>query len=270
MSEQGNGDTSLTPMKKTQRPAMDPSFFPIPWYILDEPSPGPVRMKPKQLAGGDPLTPVTPMRSKQNNELHLESNKQAASEYPTTPLPSRKHGSPAADVTPPGAPNKSRRLSSTLPDGTPIKNIDDDDDDESSGHDGIDNDDRGSVSSPGLFPSLADIPDDHEPSDEALANAPAGYLLEWDFLYPSQREWAMRHQLGGSLSDAHADANGPFSGVRDDTADDADNEDGDSDSSDSGSDEHSSGSANGEPLPKLPSPWSIKSCCLLKLEWASA
>ena len=237
MSDQSKCDT-LTPMKKTQRPPMDPRFFPIPWHILDEPSPGPARMKPKQVVHGDPVTPVTPIRRNQHDELQLQSNQQTASPVhcPTTPLPSRKHVSPAVDVTPPDAPNKSRRLSSTMPDGTSIKNIDDDDDDDESAiHDVSDSDKCSFISSPGLLPTLADIPDGFEPSDDALDNAPSGWVLEWDFLSPSQKEWVMRQEPGGSLNDH-------LGGGSHETAYDAGSEGGNSNSS------------ADEPLVKSPSP----------------
>lgn len=237
MSEQSNGDTELTPMKKTQRPPMNPAFFPIPWHILDEPSPYPTRMKAKtckKVVDEDPVTPQTPQRSKDNDELQLQSSV----DCPATPLPSRKHGSAAiTDVTPPGAPNKSRRLSSTMPDGTPIKDIDDDDD--------------SSVSSPGLLPTRADIPDDHVPSDDAIANAPLGYVLEWDFLFPNQREWVMRHQPGGSLSDTNA--NVPPSGGGDDDSGDADSE-GDNSISDIDECLRTSSSSGDEPVLEMPRP----------------
>ena len=43
---------------------------------------------------------------------------------------------------------------------------------------------------PGYVP---DAPETHEPSEQAMNDAPEGWLLEWDFLTPEQRQWIHRN-----------------------------------------------------------------------------
>ena len=50
---------------------------------------------------------------------------------------------------------------------------------------------------PDLFPGfLPDVPDNHEPSQDALENAPCGWLREWGFLTQPQRVYLINRPDG--------------------------------------------------------------------------
>ena len=50
---------------------------------------------------------------------------------------------------------------------------------------------------PDFFPGcLPDVPDNHAPSQDALENAPCGWLREWDFLTQPQRVYLINRPDG--------------------------------------------------------------------------